>query len=170
MPNRPQSILEEIPAFGTGVKDSLVVDTDQLLKLVGDEDTPGASKVYGTDENGVKGWQDGFITPSGAGYRIDRLAIGGWDMFTDAQKTLSCPANTSVLAVKIYGDIDQVNDQTNLDGTNFPTGFVVQGGWIVDAGTIYLQTNPAATSFVGEFGTHRSTLVNRGYVWIIYSI
>ena len=40
----------------TKVKNSITVDTNQL-QLVGDNVSPGISKVYGTDASGNKGWQ-----------------------------------------------------------------------------------------------------------------
>jgi hypothetical protein len=39
------------------VKDSLEVDEDHKVHLKGDDDVPGAHKVYGTDAKGIKGYQ-----------------------------------------------------------------------------------------------------------------
>jgi len=37
---------------------SIEKDSENIVTLVGDEETPGNNKVYGTDGSGVKGWQD----------------------------------------------------------------------------------------------------------------
>ena len=59
------------------VKESIEVDTaDNKLHLVGDTDTPGASKVYSTDTAGAKGWN---TAPSGLPANPTIPAYLGWD-------------------------------------------------------------------------------------------
>jgi len=51
---------------------------DRTIALVNDSATPGASKLYGTNESGVRGWQS---APSGSGMPADTVtaetALGG---------------------------------------------------------------------------------------------
>lgn len=67
---RPKVILAEFNVLAQGVKNSVHVDSgDQYIELVGDQLSPGANMVYGTNSGGAKGWQtvsvsipDGSIT------------------------------------------------------------------------------------------------------------
>ena len=46
-------------ALDAKVKNSVIIDSNQL-QLFGDAASPGNDKVYGTDNNGVKGWRSGL--------------------------------------------------------------------------------------------------------------
>jgi hypothetical protein len=63
--------LTNLPTLGdaaaAGVKNSIEIDSAEL-QLVGDNATPGANKVYGTDASGNKGWKD---DPAGGGGGVD---------------------------------------------------------------------------------------------------
>lgn len=50
-----------LTSFDVSTAASLTVATDGL-QLLGDEETPGAGKVYGTDGAGVKGWRDPLVS------------------------------------------------------------------------------------------------------------
>lgn len=55
---RPRAILERVSLGAQGVKDSVVIDTgDNLIRLDGDQESPGNNKVYGTNASGVKSWK-----------------------------------------------------------------------------------------------------------------
>lgn len=63
---RPNVILKQIlgilNTIAQGVKNSVVVDTDNLIQLSGDTSAPGANKTYGTDASGIKGWKSDSTT------------------------------------------------------------------------------------------------------------
>ena len=59
-----------------GTKRSVTVDGGDL-QLVGDADAPGASKRYGTDSEGVRGWQDADDAPPGV---KGSLEVDGGDL------------------------------------------------------------------------------------------
>lgn len=58
---------------------------DRTLSLVGDTASPGASKVYGTDASGVRGWQP---QPSGGGLSPAPLTVASGATPTLADRTL----------------------------------------------------------------------------------
>jgi hypothetical protein len=86
-----EKIGNELAANIPGVKNSIEEDAG-ALQLVGDEDTPGPNKVYGTDPSGVKGFKD---DPAGGGQNYISLANGitsdfegnstvGWELYANA--------------------------------------------------------------------------------------
>ena len=66
-----------------GTKRSVTVDGGDL-QLVGDADAPGASKRYGTDHEGVRGWQDADDAPPGA---KGSLEVDDGDLQLDGDST-----------------------------------------------------------------------------------
>lgn len=61
------------------------LSADRTLALVGDTASPGASKVYGTDASGVRGWYSAGGSPGGAGSELQYR--GGASTFSGAAGT-----------------------------------------------------------------------------------
>ncbi len=71
-----------LPIGPYAAKNSIEAD-EGAYQLVGDDDNPGANKIYGTNGSGEKGWQnapsqaDGFVTGD-LKWRYDNAALAGY--------------------------------------------------------------------------------------------
>jgi len=176
MPNRPNVVLKEVGAGLEGVKQSLIIDpADNFLHLVGDQDSPGTNKAYGTDSNGDKGWIDIPPSTSGTGgvdFKFGRVEITSWNMDTTGFKVVTLPNgllnidnNVVVLSVIIYTDagdaplnLDSVQDLTTVDRV---------GGWGLSGTNEILLVRKSGQVF--DSSSYSSTSVTRGYIYIMYS-
>jgi len=80
--------------------DSLIEESDGTIHLINDEDNPGASKYYGTDLLGVKGW---YI-----------LSEGGDSLWEDLSNGFIAPVDSSTVGLYIMGDIQTDDDDSNV--------------------------------------------------------
>lgn len=96
------------PLLEVKIQQSITKDASGL-KLSGDAATPGATKVYGTDGSGVKGWQ----TPS-SGY-TDEQAQDAVGAMSDSQSLVYTDA-TPLLAVKVQQSITKDASGLKLSG------------------------------------------------------
>lgn len=96
------------PLLEVKVQQSITKDASGL-KLSGDTATPGATKVYGTDGAGARGWQ----TPS-SGY-TDEQAQDAVGAMADSQSLVYTDA-TPLLAVKTQFSITKDASGLKLDG------------------------------------------------------
>jgi hypothetical protein len=95
---------------------SIEID-DGELQLVGDEESPGNNKVYGTNGSGVKGWKD---DPAGGGGSVETetatsytLTLGDSDKYkrfnNTSEITITIPLNSSVaFPIGTVIDIEQM--------------------------------------------------------------
>src|SRR5690606_12420580 len=104
-------------------KNSIEVDAGEY-QLVGDEDSPGPGKVYGTDSSGVKGWKDdpqsssmNYISlPNGITSDFEGGSTKGWEVYAN-----TTPAATPEVSPEGTPD----SDVTFLGSDTSP----LRGGW-----------------------------------------
>jgi len=171
MPNRPEIVLQRVGAGLEGVKDSLITDpADNFLHLVGDQDTPGASKYYGTDSSSGKGYHsfptvpNGFTTEDGTRIKTKVFDVGTWNMdTTDSIQVVLDQAYTQVLGVKVTIMADGITTAQYpldwFDGTSTQGGI---GSALTQLITLYRKTG-------GVFDDPAfSGSSNRGYLTLTY--
>ncbi len=93
------------------------------LHLVGDEDSPGADKVYGTDGTGNKGWLD---MPSGGS--VDEEANYNWEGAHTWSTVLKTGATQDQIAL-YHNSFDEEDRRWNIRYTNDE----VQWGLLIEA-------------------------------------
>jgi len=115
------------------VKNSIDIDSD-YLQLVNDENAPAASKFYGTDDSGTKGWHDFIDADKGvtsitvgdasSGYLDDKIVDGDGissSILTDGggNQTLDLAVNVKN-SIEIDSDsLQLVNDETSPGNAKF---------------------------------------------------
>ena len=106
-------------------EDSIVEESDSVVHLVNDEDSPGNSKLYGTNGSGNKGWYDiptGTVDISGTPVN-SQVAV--WTDANTIEGASSLTYDGSNL--QLTGDIGSTGTRitkgwfTNLEITNVPT-------------------------------------------------
>lgn len=142
----PQAKATDIP----GTKNSVEIDDDDL-QLVGDENSPGNDKYYGTDDSGNKGWHD---FPGGGGENVS-IQLGQVVEIFDHVPGVNAPDNSgSHKWIKLTADEDgsgQYNEGLLEDES-------VSGSFPLVEATAEISVGPLAGQVVPLINTEQSYL------------
>jgi len=131
------------------------LDANRTLSLSGDQEVPGASKYYGTDAAGIRGYFDimagGTVQSVGLALPSDLFAVSGSPVTTSGTltATLTLQAPNQVLAGPATGVSSAAPAFRALVAADLPTVPVASGGTgatTVSAAQTNLQVDPAGTA------------------------
>ena len=125
---------------------SLIEDSLNDVTLVGDQESPGNNKVYGTDGSGVKGWYDaasGSVNINGT--PVDNQ-VAVWTNATTIEGTTGLTFNSGTNTLTVNNIYSNAGSALNLQPGSLGSGNVTIG---TAGGSNYVYLNAYSTNVSG---------------------